>query len=169
MVWAEHRHRHNQVRRCYCHCRLGIDILQILITELPKCIAWMTKSSKQMSTQRHIRPRNLLVPASFQDGWTWGHRSTPFRQAMPERGYVSPPSWSSSFSDMPAPCCTGPSKFSYPSASLSPLSKQLSTSRSSSGNAHVCWNTAGANGDGSDLSGAASDAGLNPTQVHHVT
>ncbi|KAF8269994.1 hypothetical protein EI94DRAFT_1828620 [Lactarius quietus] len=58
---------------------------------------------------------------------------------------------------------------SYPAVSPSPSSKQLSTSSSSSGGAHVRWNSAGANGAGSDLSGAASDAGLDPTQVHYVT
>ncbi|KAN0134671.1 hypothetical protein V8E53_007456 [Lactarius tabidus] len=45
----------------------------------------------------------------------------------------------------------------------------LSTSSSSSGGAHVRWNSAGANGGGSVLSGEASEAGLNPTQVHYVT
>lgn len=53
--------------------------------------------------------------------------------------------------------------------------KQQSTSRTSSGGAHVRWNSAGAangggSGGGSVMSGeVASNAGLNATQVHHVT
>ncbi|KAF8269978.1 hypothetical protein EI94DRAFT_1798663 [Lactarius quietus] len=56
----------------------------------------------------------------------------------------------------------GSSPFSFPPASPSPLSKQLSTSSSSSGGAHVRWNSAGANGAGSDLSGAAERRRLGP-------
>ena len=41
---------------------------------------------------------------------------------------------------------TGPSALPYPSAFLSPLSKQFSASSSSSGGAHVRWNAVGANG-----------------------
>ena len=63
--------------------------------------------------------------------------------------------------------------FSYPTASPSPLSKQLTTSSSSSGCARVHWNSAGAancGGGGLVLSGeAAGDAGLNATQVYYVT
>ncbi|KAN0134636.1 hypothetical protein V8E53_007421 [Lactarius tabidus] len=55
------------------------------------------------------------------------------------------------------------------SASPSPLSERLSTSSSSSGGAHVRWNSAGANGGGSVLPGEASDSGLDPTLVHYVT
>ena len=97
-------------------------------------------------------------------------RGIPIRQATPERGSVSPPPAGHHRSPTsPASSRTGSSTFSYPIASPSPLSKQLSTSSSSSGGAHVRWNSAGANGAGSDLSGAASDAGLDPTQVHYVT
>ncbi|KAF8266378.1 hypothetical protein EI94DRAFT_1733232 [Lactarius quietus] len=67
-------------------------------------------------------------------------RGIPIRQATPERGLFTPRP--SSFPTSPASSRTG---------------------------AHVRWNSAGANGAGSDLSGAASDAGLDPTQVHYVT
>ncbi|KAF8270000.1 hypothetical protein EI94DRAFT_1785079 [Lactarius quietus] len=40
---------------------------------------------------------------------------------------------------------------------------------STSGGAHIRWKSAGANGGGSVLSGAASDVGLDSTQVHYVT
>jgi cysteine protease ATG4 len=62
-----------------------------------------------------------------------------------------------------------PITFSYPTASPSPLPKWLSTSGPSSGGAHVRWTSAGANGARLVLSSQASDAGLDPTQVHYVT
>jgi cysteine protease ATG4 len=94
-------------------------------------------------------------------------RGIPIRQSTPERGSVSPPAII--VPQRPRVQSHGSSTFSYPTASPSPLSKQLSTSSSSSGGAHVRWNSAGANGGGSVLSGEASDAGLDPTQVHYVT
>ena len=101
-------------------------------------------------------------------------RGIPIRQATPERGSVSPPPPTHHRSPTsPASSRTGSSTFSYPTASPSPLSKQLSTSSSSSGGAHARWNSAGANangGGGSVLSGeAASDSGLDATQVHYVS
>ena len=95
-------------------------------------------------------------------------RGIPIRQTTPERGSVSPPGHHRSPTS-PASSRTGSSTFSYPTASPSPLSKQLSTSSSSSGGAHVRWNSVGANGGGSELSGAASDVGLDATQMHYVT
>jgi cysteine protease ATG4 len=96
-------------------------------------------------------------------------RGIPIRQVTPERGSVSPPSHHRSPTS-PASSRTGSSTFSYPTASPSPLSKQLSTSSSSSGGAHVRWNSVGANGAGeSELSGGASDVGLDATQMHYVT
>ncbi|KAN0133892.1 Peptidase family C54 domain containing protein [Lactarius tabidus] len=92
------------------------------------------------------------------------------RQAMPERGSVSPPGRHRSPTS-PASSRTGLFTLSYPTASLSPLSKQLSTN-SSSRVADVHWNSAGANGGRSVtsvLSDEVSDAGLDPTQVHYVT
>src|ERR1700677_2348287 len=85
-------------------------------------------------------------------------RGISIRQATPERGSVSPPGHHRSPTS-PASSRTGSSTFSYPTASPSPLSKQLSTSSSSSRGAHVRWNSVGANGDGSVLSGEASDTG----------
>ena len=105
-------------------------------------------------------------------------RGIPIRQATPERGSVSPPPPGHHHRSptSPASSRTGSSTFSYPTASPSPLSKQLSTSSSSSGGAHARWNSAGANananggGGGSVLSGeAASDSGLDATQVHYVS
>ena len=97
----------------------------------------------------------------------------PIRQAMPERGSaLSPPPGHHRSPTSPASSHIG---FSYPTASPSPLSKQLSTSSSSSRGAHVRWNSAGANangggGGGSVLSGEAdSEAGLDVTQTHYVT
>src|ERR1700761_3038028 len=80
-------------------------------------------------------------------------RGIPIRQTTPERGSVSPPGHHRSPTS-PASSRTGSSTFSYPTASPSPLSKQLSTSFSSGG-AHVRWNSVGANGGGSELSGSA--------------
>ena len=95
-------------------------------------------------------------------------RGIPIRQATPERGSVSPPGHHRSPTS-PASSRTGSSTFSY-HASPSPLSKQLSTSSSSSsGGAHIRWNSAGANGGGSELSGPGSDVGLDPTQMHYVS
>ena len=76
---------------------------------------------------------------------------------------------SSSFADVACIQSHGFITFSYPTASPSPLSKQLSTSSSSSGGAHVRWNTVDANGGRSELSSAASDVGLDGTQMHYVT
>lgn len=96
-------------------------------------------------------------------------RGIPIRQATPERGSVSPPGHHRSPTS-PASSRTGSSTFSYhATASPSPLSKQLSTSSSSSGGAHIRWNSTGVNGGGSELSGAASDVGLDPSQMHYVT
>ena len=58
------------------------------------------------------------------------------RKTTPWRGSVSPPG--PIVPTSPASSCTG----SYPTASPSLLSKQLSTGSSSSGGAHVRWNTA---------------------------
>ena len=50
-----------------------------------------------------------------------------------------------------------------------PLHRLHQNSSSSGGGAHVRWNSAGANGGGSVLSGeAASEAGLHATQMHYV-
>ncbi|KAN0134726.1 hypothetical protein V8E53_007511 [Lactarius tabidus] len=59
--------------------------------------------------------------------------------------------------------------FSYPNASPSPSSKQLSTSSSSSGYVRFRRNSVPANGGGLELSAAASDVGLDATQIHYVT
>ncbi|KAI0245661.1 hypothetical protein BJV78DRAFT_1287349 [Lactifluus subvellereus] len=96
-------------------------------------------------------------------------RGIPIRQRTPERASVSPPGHHRSPTS-PASSRTGSSTFSYRApASPSPLSKQLSTSSSSSGGAHARWQSTGANGAGSELSVTASDAGLDPTQLHLVT
>lgn len=96
-------------------------------------------------------------------------RGIPIRQTTPERGSASPPGHHRSPTS-PASSRTGSSTFSYRApASSSPLSKQLSTSSSSSGGAHARWHSTGANGAGSELSGAASDSGLDITQIHYAT
>ncbi|KAI0259535.1 hypothetical protein BC834DRAFT_943164 [Gloeopeniophorella convolvens] len=96
-------------------------------------------------------------------------RGIPIRQATPERGSASPPGHHRSPTS-PASSRTGSSTFSYHApASPSPLSKQLSTSSSSSGGAHARWRSTGVNGDGSELSGAVSDTSLDPVQMHYVT
>ncbi|KAI9461081.1 cysteine protease required for autophagy [Russula earlei] len=96
-------------------------------------------------------------------------RGIPIKQGMPERGSVSPPGHHRSPTS-PASSRTGSSSFSYRApASPSPLSKQLSTSSSSSGGAHARWHSTGANGAGSELSGATSDTGLDVTQMHYAT
>jgi hypothetical protein len=111
-------------------------------------------------------PLSLLLPVNLAVNVSVS--GIPIRQSTAERGSVSPPGHHRSPTS-PASSRTGSLTFSYPTASLSPLSKQLSTSSSSSGGAHVRWNTASANGGGSVLSGEASEAGLDPTQVHYVT
>ncbi|KAH9980532.1 hypothetical protein BJV74DRAFT_101947 [Russula compacta] len=96
-------------------------------------------------------------------------RGIPIRRSTPERGSVSPPGHHRSPTS-PASSRTGSSTFSYRApASPSPLSKQLSTSSSSSGGAHARWHSTGVNGAASELSGAASDTGLDNTQMHYVT
>ena len=77
--------------------------------------------------------------------------------------------WASSFADVAGVQSHRFINFSYPTASPLSISKQLSTSNSSSGGAHVRWNSVGANGGGSELSGAASDVGLDATQMCYVT
>jgi cysteine protease ATG4 len=64
---------------------------------------------------------------------------------------------------------TGSSTFSYPTVSPLPFSKQLLTSDSFSRGAHVRWNSAGANGGVLELLAAASNVGLDATQMHDVT
>jgi len=124
------------------------------------CIGWLWRERSSgrtldsglrppMQTSERERERGILI-----------------RQSTPERGSVSPPGHHRSPTS-PVSSRTGSSTFSYPTTSPSPLSKQLSTS-SSSGGAHVRWNSAGANGARLYLSGVASDAGLDPTQVHYV-
>ena len=116
-------------------------------------------------------PTQTQVPTTEREC----ERGIPIRQATPERGSVLPPPPGHHRSPTsPASSRTGSSTFSYPTASPSPLSKQLSTSSSSSSGAHACWNSAGASanggGGGSVLSGeAASDAGSDVTQVHYVS
>ena len=95
-------------------------------------------------------------------------RGIPIMQTTPERGSVSPPGHHR-LPTSPASSRTGSFTLSYPTALPSPFSKQLSTSSSSSGGAHVRWNSVGANGGGSELFGAASDVGLDATQMHYVT
>jgi cysteine protease ATG4 len=91
------------------------------------------------------------------------------RQTTPERGSASPLGHNRSPTS-PASSRTGSTTFSHRSpASLSPLSKQLSTSSSSSGGAHARWHSMGANGAESELSGAASDTNLDLTQTHYAT
>ena len=85
-------------------------------------------------------------------------RGIPITQATPEREPVLHPGHRRSQTSH-ASSCTDPSTFSSPTTSLSPLSKQLSTGSSSSGGAHVRWNSVGANDGGSQLMGAASDVG----------
>jgi cysteine protease ATG4 len=116
----------------------------------------------------HTRATIPLRPPTQPPTERERERGIPIRQSTPERGSVSPPGHHRSPTS-PASSRTGSSTFSYPTASPSPLSKQLSTSSSSSGGAHVRWNSAGANGTGSVLSGEASESGLDPTQVHYVT
>ncbi|KAH9028417.1 peptidase family C54-domain-containing protein [Lactarius hengduanensis] len=117
----------------------------------------------------HSRPTIPLRPPP-QSAESERERGIPIRQATPERGSVSPPLHHRSPTS-PASSRTGSSTFSYHATpSPSPLSKELSTSSSSSGGAHVRWHSTGANGGGgSELSGAASDVGLDPTQMHYVT
>ncbi|KAH9020204.1 hypothetical protein EDB85DRAFT_532534 [Lactarius pseudohatsudake] len=117
----------------------------------------------------HSRPTIPLRPPP-QSAEGERERGIPIRQATPERGSVSPPLHHRSPTS-PASSRTGSSTFSYHATpSPSPLSKELSTSSSSSGGAHVRWHSTGANGGGgSELSGAASDVGLDPTQMHYVT
>lgn len=116
----------------------------------------------------HSRATIPLRPPS-QTAERERERGIPIRQATPEKGSVSPPSHHRSPTS-PASSRTGSSTFSYHATpSPSPLSKQLSTSSSSSGGAHARWNSVGANGGGSELSGAVSDTGLDATQMHYVT
>jgi cysteine protease ATG4 len=95
-------------------------------------------------------------------------RGTPITQATPERRSVSLPSHHRSLRS-PMFSCTGSPTFSYPNASPSPSSKQLSTSSSSSGYVRFRRNSVPANGGGLELSAAASDVGLDATQIHYVT
>jgi cysteine protease ATG4 len=90
----------------------------------------------------------------------------------PERGPASRPDHHRSPTS-PASSRTGSSTFSYPTASPSLLSNQLSTSSSSQGSAHVRWNSAaelsGCQWRPVEVSGETSDAGLDPTQMYYVT
>jgi len=96
-------------------------------------------------------------------------RGIPIRQTTPERGSASPLGHNRSPTS-PASSRTGSTTFSHRSpASPSPLSKQLSTSSSSSGGAHARWHSVGANGAASELSGAASDNNLDHVQTHYAT
>lgn len=96
-------------------------------------------------------------------------RGTPIRQTTPERGSASPLGHNRSPTS-PASSRTGSSTFSHRSpASPSPLSKQLSASNSSLGGAHARWHSTGANGAGSEPSGATNENGLDQTQMHYVT
>jgi cysteine protease ATG4 len=96
-------------------------------------------------------------------------RGVPIRQITPERGTASPPGHHRSPTS-PASGHTGSSTFPHRIPALpSPLSKQLSTSSSSSSGTHARWHSTGANGAGSELSGAASDSGLDLSQLHYVT
>jgi cysteine protease ATG4 len=120
----------------------------------------------------HHTRATIPLRTPTQTTTTERERGIPIRQLTPERGSVSPPGHHSSplgSPTSPASTRTGSSTFSYPTASPSPLSKQLSTSSLSSGGAHVRWDSVGANGGGSVLSGEASESGLDPTQVHYVT
>ncbi|KAH8980199.1 hypothetical protein EDB92DRAFT_1937183 [Lactarius akahatsu] len=90
-------------------------------------------------------------------------RGIPIRQPTPERGSVSPPGHHRSPTS-PASSRTGSSTFSYHATpSPSPLSKELSTSSSSS-EAHTLVGTLPAR-----MAAGASDVGLDPTQMHYVT
>ena len=96
-------------------------------------------------------------------------RGIPIRQTTPERGSASPLGHNRSPTS-PASSRTGSTTLSHRSpASPSPLSKQLSTSSSSSGGAHARWHSMGANGAGSELSTAASDTNLDQMQMHYAT
>src|SRR5712691_11223734 len=96
-------------------------------------------------------------------------RGVPIRQITPERGTASPPGHHRSPTS-PASGHMGSSTFPHRIPALpSPLSKQLSTSSSSSSGTHARWHSTGANGAGSELSGVASDSGLDSSQLHYVT
>jgi cysteine protease ATG4 len=162
----------------FFHVR-SIDInMKALYTFLPSvCIAGGRPSSSyylvgsQADNLFYLDPRHTraTIPLRPPTQTSDRERGIPIRQVMPERGSVSPPGHHRSPTS-PVSSRTGSSTFSYPTASPSPLSKQLSTSSSSSGGAHVRWNSVGANGaGGSELSGGASDVGLDATQMHYVT
>ena len=108
----------------------------------------------------------LRPPTQTQTPTTKRERGIPIRQATPERGSVlPPPPIHHRFPTSPAFSRRGSSTFSYPTASPSPFLKQRSIGSSSSGGAHMRWNSVSANASGgrsgSVLSDeVASDAGL---------
>jgi cysteine protease ATG4 len=111
----------------------------------------------------------LRIPPNSTERERERERGVPIRQTTPERGSASPPGHHRSPTS-PASSRTGSSTFSHRTpASPSPLSKQLSTSSSSSSGTRARWQSTGANGAGSELSGVASDSGLDPSQLHYVT
>ena len=108
-------------------------------------------------------------PVADTPGFHRTRARVPIRQTTPELGSVPPPGHHRSPT---SPCFElyGTPTFSHHTpASPSPLSKQLSTSSSSSSRTHARWHSTGANGAGSELSGAAGDSGLDASQLHYVT
>ena len=121
------------------------------------CSTWTPIIQEQQSRCRYPR-----IPQNASE------RGMPIRRTTPERSSASPPGHHRS-PTLPASSRTGSSTFSHRTpASPSPLLKHLSTSSSSSGT-HARWHSTGANGAGSELSGAASDSGLDSSQLHYVT
>lgn len=111
----------------------------------------------------------IAIPLRLPPQVAERERGVPIRQTTPERGSASPLGHNRTPTS-PASSRTGSTTFSHRSpASPSPLSKQLSTSSSSSGGAHTRWHTTGANGAASELSGAASDTNLDHVQTHYAT
>lgn len=111
----------------------------------------------------------IAIPLRLPPQAVERERGIPIRQTTPERRSTSPLGHNRSPTS-PASSRTGSTTFSHRTpASPSPLSKQLSTSSSSSGGAHARWHTTGANGAGSELSGAASDTNLDHAQTHYAT
>jgi len=120
------------------------------------CSTWAPIIQEQQSRCRYPRiPQNASVACQFDKQ----HPSGVQHHLRHHRSSTSP-----------ASSRTGSSTFPHRTpASPSPLSKQLSTSSSSSSGTHARWHSTGANGAGSELSGAASDSGLDLSQRHYVT
>jgi cysteine protease ATG4 len=112
----------------------------------------------------HARP---AIPLRLPSQLAEREPGVPIRQTTPERGSASPIGHNRSPTS-PASSRTASTTISHRSpTSPSPLSKQLSSSSSSSGGAHARWHSRGANGAASDLSGVTSESNLD-MQTHYA-